>query len=122
MEEVDPAEPSETAGQGKKSQDEQKPKKDKKPTFGQQVIIECFGKAKERDSSLTEGNDAEWIEKLALHLAHAPQFIGWCKSGTDFSELMISGWWLAAIYLPGKYNTTYKTNQVSSAPVLTAQC
>lgn len=51
----------------------------------------------------TTKDDQAWVEKMALHLAHSPQFIELMKSPVPADQINVGFWFLAAVHLQGRW-------------------
>ncbi|KAM0719967.1 hypothetical protein Q7P37_004102 [Cladosporium fusiforme] len=67
--------------------------------------------ARERDKNLKDSGDmpkkvpsAEWVEKLAVHLASEGAFIEYMKNPGDLGDLIVPQIWLSTVYLPGRFH------------------
>ena len=109
----DSSESAESAAKKMKTSEE--PGKASKSTQppGYEPTEEFFEAAKKQDAKDLQPNVGQWVETMALHLAHSSQFIEWIKSPTALSQVQISYWWIIAVNLPGRWNK-HKNPQVST--------
>lgn len=54
---------------------------------------------KDRDGKA--GDKAEWVEKLAFHIACEPRFHKFMQNPSDYDDILMNKEFLAAVYLPG---------------------
>lgn len=77
-----------------------------------QPVDEVFGTSKPY---------AEWIETLALHLAHTPAFLVWARNPGPYANVAIKHDWLADVFLRGRF-TLHEDYQFAVCLAFNRQC